>query len=105
MPKLKREFFLRPTRMVHRFGQKDDPVTDAEYFEFQDPRIPKRVKGTASLGIKEHGLAVYTEPFSGIDKFKGGRASLSGPKPDCADEAGEREPASTKRRRVPDGAI
>lgn len=104
MPKLKREMFLRPNRMTHRFGEQDDPITRDEYFEGPYPELLKS-GGSKPMGIKTHGRHAFTEAISPVDKFKGGSASLSGPKLDHADEIAEREPVSTKRRRVPDGAI
>ena len=103
MPKLKKEIFARPNRMVHRFGDKDDPYQSDQYFEM--PSLPNGIKtvnanGKGSFTGREKGLAVYTEPFSGVDKFKGGAASLSGPKLDGPDSVAETLPASTKMRRT-----
>lgn len=103
MPKLKKEMFARSVRMTHRFGENDDPVMGGEYFDAPYPNLPK---GGGSKGFtgKQKGLSVYTEPMSGVDKFKGGKASLAGPKPDIADMIAERTPISTKQRKVTAGA-
>lgn len=104
MPKLKKEMFARPVRFTHRFGEGDDPhiMGNGEYFDAPYPTLLK-VKGSAGFNGKQKGLSVWTEPFSGVDKFKGGKASLSGPKPDIADETVERPPVSTQRRKVSGG--
>lgn len=104
MPKLKREIFLRPTRFTHRFGERDDPLmTGSEQtFEFKGPVGVKTSNGPAPspFSIKDKGVSVYTEPFSPVDKFKGGKASLSGPRQDNADRVAETVPASTRERRT-----
>lgn len=106
MPKLKKEMFARPTRFTHRFGDKDDKWQSDEYFSAPYPDGIKSVNqnGRGAFNGKERGLSVYTEPFSGVDKFKGGKASLSGPKPDVPDMMVERPPVSSARRKVTAGA-
>jgi hypothetical protein len=102
MPKLKREMFARPTRFTHRFGDKDDPFQSSEYFDAPYPDGIKSVNqnGKGAFHGKQKGIAVYTEPYSGVDKAKGGKASLSGPRPDVPDAIAETAPASTKMRRT-----
>lgn len=105
MPKLKKEIFARPVRFTHRFGDGDDPhiMGNGEYFTAPYGN-PMKAGGTKGFHGKQKGLSVWTEPFSGVDKFKGGKASLSGPKPDLADQEVERPPVSTQRRKVTAGA-
>jgi hypothetical protein len=104
MPRLKREIFMRPTRMVHRFGDGDDPWIqgDTEYFTAPYPNGIKTVNanGKQSFSAKTHGLSVHTEPLSPVSKFRGGKASLSGPKIDSADAIAEAVPPSTRERRT-----
>lgn len=102
MPTLKREMFLRPNRMTHRFGKSDDPLQANEYFEAPYPNGIKEanLNGKGRYGIKENGLHVYTKPFSPIAKFSGDNASLSGPRMDVADEMADPVPASTMPRRT-----
>lgn len=101
MPTLKREFFNRPTRFTHRFGEKDDPFQAEQYFDAPYPTGMKtNSNGAGSFNSKTKGLAVYTEPFSGVDKFRGGKASLSGPLPDGPDSISETVPASSRPRRT-----
>jgi hypothetical protein len=102
MPKLKREMFARAVRMTHRFGDKDDPFQKSEYFDAPYPDGIKSVNqnGKGRYTGKEKGLAVFTEPYSGVDKARGGRASLSGPRPDVPDAVAETAPTSTKMRRT-----
>lgn len=102
MPKLKKEFFSRGVRFQHRFGDTDDPVMESQYFDLPVPNGIKttNANGKQSFTGKEKGLHVYTEPFSGVDKFKGGRASLSGPKLDVADSIADPVPVSTVMRRT-----
>lgn len=106
MPKLKKEMFARHVRFQHRFGDTDDPFMSGAYFDAPYPDGIKSVNmnGKGAFSGKQHGLQVLTEPMSGVDKFKGGKASLSGPKPDVPDEIGERIPVSTARRKVTAGA-
>lgn len=106
MPKLKKEIFARQTRFTHRFGEKDDPITDGQYFDFKGPNglkvsnspMPKPFTG------KEKGLHAWTEPLSPVHKARGGNASLSGPKLDYADAISEATPVGT-RKRGPRGVI
>ena len=102
MPKLKKEIFARATRFTHRFGDKDDPYQADQYFDAPYPNGIKSVNqnGKGAFNGKSKGLHVYTEPFSGVDKFKGGMASLSGPVLDSPDSVAETLPASTKMRRT-----
>lgn len=100
MPRLKREMFLRGVRMTHRFGSNDDPFQNGEYFDAPYPNGIRSVNmnGRGGFNGKRNGLAVYTEPFSGVDKAKGGKASLSGPKPDRPDMIAEAIPTGTRKR-------
>ena len=102
MPTLKKEMFMRPNRMTHRFGEKDDPIQSGEYFEAPYPNGIKSVNmnGKGRFSGKTKGLRVYTPPFSGVDKAKGGLASFSGPAMDIADEISDPVPASTLMRRT-----
>jgi len=105
MPTLKKEIFMRPTRMTHRFGERDDPFqphSEQTFSALYVPPLPKpsRERAPTKLGIKTHGLHVYTEPFSGIHKFRGGNASLSGPTLDNPDAMADPIPASTEMRRT-----
>lgn len=101
MPKLKREIFLRPTRFTHRFGERDDPLMKGSEQTFDAPYPkPPKMAGTKGFSIKDKGLHVFTEPFSPVDKFKGGKASLSGPRLDNADRVTDLVPQSTKERRT-----
>lgn len=107
MPKLKKEMFARHVRFQHRFGDGDDPFMSGQYFDLPHP--PNGIKTVSANGKgafrgQQKGLQVYTEPMSGVDKFSGGKASLSGPKADVPDEIGERIPVSTARRKVTAGA-
>lgn len=109
MPTLKREIFMRPNRMTHRFGENtagNDPYTGGT-FELPKPIIttstPNR-DGKGGANIQRDGLHVYTPPMSPIAKAKGGNASLAGPRLDLADEVVERPPVSTARRKVTAGA-
>lgn len=106
MPKLKKEIFARAVRFQHRFGDGDDPFMSGQYFDAPYPNGIKTVNanGAGAFNGKQKGLQVYTEPMSGVDKFKGGKASLSGPKPDVPDEIAERPPVSSMRRKVTAGA-
>lgn len=102
MPTLKKEFFMRPNRMTHRFGDTDDPIQGAQYFEAPYPNGIKSVQinGKQRFNGKTHGLHVYTEPFSPVDKAKGGKASFSGPMMDMADKIADPVPMSTIMRRT-----
>lgn len=104
MPKLKREIFLRPTRFTHRFGERDDPLMPVSAQTFAAPCVDgiKSVgqNGKGAFNGKQKGLHVYTEPFSPIDKFRGGKASLGGPTLDEADARTDPIPASTQPRRT-----
>lgn len=108
MPTLKREIFLRPNRMTHRFGEaigRGDPL-GAESFELN---APKGLRSTNSghigrTGIKQNGINRYSESLSAIEKPRGGAASLNGPAPDYAGMVVERPPVSTARRKVTAGA-
>ena len=102
MPKLKKEMFARAVRFQHRFGDSDDPLMASQYFDAPYPDGIKTVNANGKGGFtgKEKGLHVYTEPFSGIDKFRGGRASLAGPRTDQADAIADPVPASTQMRRT-----
>lgn len=106
MPRLKKEIFMRPNRMTHRFGEGDDPYTSSQYFDAPYPNGIKTVNANGRLGfnIKQHGQHVYTEPLSPVAKFKGGNASLSGPALDVPDQVAERPPVSSVRRKVTAGA-
>lgn len=102
MPKLKKEIFMRPVRFTHRFGDGDDPVMSAQYF---DASYPNGIRSTQQNGKggftgQEKGLHPYTAPFSPIDKFKGGKASIGGPALDNADREADPVPASTQPRRT-----
>ncbi|SRR6266404_4560054 len=101
MPRLKREIFLRPTRFQHRFGDRDDPMMPSDQtFEFNGPKLPKAINAASQkTDIHRDGLHPYTQPFSPIEKHRGGTARL-GPKMDRADMAGETVPASTIERRT-----
>lgn len=109
MPRLKREVFLRPTRMVHRFGERDDPLmpfSDQQTFDMGYVDYPKS-KNRPQAGpfnSKTKGLHVNVEPFSGVDKHRGGKASFSGPNPDWPDVYGNPVPVSTEMRRT-QGAV
>lgn len=102
MPKLKKEMFLRGVRMVHRFGDPDDQnvMGQSEYFEFNGPQPPLSSRNRASQApdIQKNGLHVQTKPQSAVTKFRGGRASLSGPTLDVADSMAQTAPTSTKKR-------
>jgi hypothetical protein len=102
MPKLKREMFLRAIRFTHRFGDPDDQNVQggSEYFEFNGPQPPISARNHSSqaLDIQKNGLHVPTKPQSPVSKFKGGRASISGPRLDVADVMAETPPTSTKKR-------
>ena len=102
MPTLKKEMFMRPNRMTHRFGKNDDPLQSGEYFEAPYPNGIKEanLNGKGRFGIKEKGLHVYTQPLSPIAKFSGENASLSGPAMDMADKMADPVPASTEMRRT-----
>lgn len=105
MPKLKKEMFARGVRMTHRFGDGDDPFMGDQYFKM--PSAPDGIKtvnanGAGRFNGKAKGL--WTEPSSGVDKFRGGKASLGGPKPDFPDMIAERAPVSSVRRKVTAGA-
>ena len=112
MPRLKRDIFLRDNAMTQRFGSAtdDDPMRSASESSF-DWKIPVSIKATSSSGAKgklggasKNGLSRFQPALSPVDKFRGGRASLSGPKPDYADEIANRIPMSTKARKVTAGA-
>lgn len=102
MPKLKKEFFSKPVRFTHRFGDKDDPHVQGseEYFSFEVPRGVKVANGATPKPFigKERGLHVWTEPQSPVTKATGGRASLSGPRMDEADMLTEAIPVGTRKR-------
>lgn len=100
MPKLKREIFLRPNRMVHRFGESDDPLSSSEYFDAPYPDGIKSVRqhGQGGFTSKEKGQHSFREELSPVNKFRGGDASLEGPKPDYADAVARRTPSSTVDR-------
>lgn len=102
MPKLKKEFFSRAVRFQHRFGDGDDPLMASQYFEAPYPDGIKSVNqnGKGAFHGKQKGLHVYTEPFSGVDKFRGGRASLGGPREDTPDAVADPVPSSTQMRRT-----
>ena len=102
MPKLKREIFMRPVRMTHRFGDGDDPIQSGEWFNAPYPDGIKSVNlnGKGRFSNQTDGLRVYTAPLSPIDKFKDGKASLAGPRMDMADEMADPVPASTMPRRT-----
>ena len=102
MPRLKREMFMRPNRMTHRFGDGDDPLQAGQYFDAPYPNGIKEanLNGKGAFNGKTKGLHVYTKPMSPIDKFKDGKASLSGPRMDMADEMADPIPASTMPRRT-----
>lgn len=101
--KLKKEMFARGCRFQHRFGDKDDPYMDGQYF---NAPYPSGVKTSSKNGAgafygKKRGLQVWTEPLSPVDKFRGGKASLSGPREDVPDMIAERVPAGTAKRKSP----
>ncbi len=102
MPKLKREIFMRPNRMVHRFGDKDDPwVMPEQYFDFEGPKGVKVKNGPTPkpCSIQDYGLKVHTPPQSPVTKARGGRAAF-GPRVDNADTVAEALPPSTRERRT-----
>lgn len=100
MPKLKREIFMRPNRMTHRFGDQDDArVMPDEYFDLKIPVSPKAGSAAKRFGVHEHGLKVHTPPQSPISKARGGHAAF-GKTPDKADTAAETVPPSTRERRT-----
>jgi hypothetical protein len=104
MPTLKREIFLRPTRFAQRFGEFDDPLQIGSEQTF-DMKAPKGIQqtnlnGKGKFNSQTHGLEVNLPVFSPINKFKGGKASFSGPKMDVADGYGSPVPASTEPRRT-----
>ena len=101
MPKLKREMFMRPNRMTHRFGSGDDPLQSQEYFDAPYPKGIKTVNanGKGAFSGKTHGLHVYTKPLSPVN-VRGRDASFSGPRMDMADEMADPVPASTMPRRT-----
>ncbi len=106
MPTLKKEMFQRPTRMTHRFGENDDPYMPSEYFNAPYPNGIKTVNanGKQAFSGKTHGLHPYTDPLSPVAKFRGGNASLKGPKLDEPDKIAERIPVSSIQRKVTAGA-
>lgn len=108
MPILKREIFLRPNRMTHRFGEQtdgNDPFGSGT-FDLKSPtgKIHSTSTPEGRTGIKQNGVAKYYEATFPIAKAKGGDASLSGPTPDYAAAEAIRPPVSTARRKVTAGA-
>lgn len=102
MPRLKREIFMRPVRFTHRFGERDDPLMPEQTFAapYVDGIKSVNQNGKGAFNGQQKGLHVYTEPFSPIDKFRGGKASLGGPSLDQPDAIADPVPSSTQMRRT-----
>ena len=98
---MKREMFLRPMRMTHRFGEAeraDDPA-GTNTFDYNGP-LPGQSRRSRPLNMSTDGEHRYSEPRSGVQKFTGGAARLSGPAPDYASEMACQIPVSTRKRKV-----
>ena len=99
MPTMKREIFLRPTRMTHKFGATErvnDPLGDST-FDFKPPVFPAQRSG--AVDVHAHGEhRVFDRARSPVEKFVGGAATLEGPAPSWAENLAAPIPARTKKR-------
>jgi len=97
---MKRDIFRRGPRMTHYFGateQRSDPLGTST-FTLESPH-PAKVAGSAPQGVQQHGeYRFWGEPRSPVQKPNGNFASVQGPSPDLADQAGRPVPVGTKRR-------
>lgn len=97
---LKSEFFRRSTRFTHRFDEQmqDDPCWPKPTFSVDVPVRPDE-RRSAGVDVQQRGEADYFGPLSGVVKPDGQRASISGPRPDYAEETSTPVPMGTKKRK------
>lgn len=96
---MKREMFLRPNRMTHRFGEAEasaDPL-GTNTFDYKGP-LPGASRRSRPLNLSTDGEYRSTPTMSPVEKFRGGCAVLSGPAPDYADALAYPIPPSSKKR-------
>ena len=103
---MRSDIFKRPTRMVHKFDaieRSNDPMGTST-FDFYEQHKRTRVSELGnhrvrSCTVQQHGeYEMFSPSRSAVEKPGGGLASISGPKPDYAEQLGAPVPVSTKKR-------
>lgn len=100
---MKKEWFRRGTRMVHRFQQCEayGDYLDNATFDLGAPISPSQ-RHSKSLTVQRFGEYRYLDPLSPVVSSKTGReASLNGPAPDVADPVAQTIPVGTVKRKFP----
>lgn len=100
---MKKEWFRRPFRMVHRFheGEREDTPLGLSIFDPEVPISPNKLR-SKPLSVQRHGEYRCLDPMSPIVSTKNGKvASMNGPSPDLADPIAQTIPASTVKRKIP----
>jgi len=97
---MKRDFFQRPTRMVHKFGELErinDPL-GAHTFDPPKHLFPGQLS-SPSMEIQQYGEHdTFAPARSGVSKPNGRLANTTGPAPDWAQAIAAPIPVSTKKR-------
>ena len=97
---MKRDFFQRPTRMTHKFGELErinDPL-GAHTFEPPRPIFPSQLR-SPPMELSQYGEKdTFSPPRSGVCKPNGRIADFGGVTPDIAQAMAAPIPVSTKKR-------
>ena len=97
---LKKDFFKRPNRMTHSFGETariNDPLSQ-NTFTVRAPLPPER-RGMYGVNTQNYGNhETFSPPRSPITKPNGMQASIAGPNLDLAEAMGAPQPVSVKHR-------
>jgi hypothetical protein len=100
---MKSDWFRRPTRFTHRFGETerlDDPL-GSNTWAVPDFPVTRYTNGGAKREVQEFGQHQAHTGFSPIQTPSGRMANINGPTPDRPQEEGMRVPDSTHWRFIP----